>query len=1189
MNVNSIRWLFCLLMFLVVSPLQAAPGDILFQDNFERSNPGTVGNGWTVTPASAANCTGVAAVAPTATITVSGSGSTSVSSVTVNGVEILSGTTSASNQRSTVASRIDANIGNGFSATSNNNVVTITVPWSAAGYLPVVTASGGMTFAMTANAGSFGNTGCAGIDSDVTPWNVSTNLRANPTKAMFTRWSTVTVDSPVINLAGKPAASVTFWVRRGSDCFSEWPGNNQAGCNATLSAYTSVSGEEFQVQYKNSSGTWVVLSQYPTDGPPGEIFRPVIDLPADALHAGFQLRFYQPGGSGSNGTTGGAPGVRGYDYWHADDVVVTEQQATNYAGAFCDTFEGDLSRWSISGIGNASIGSTYFQTGLHGMDMRWRAVTAATRPANITGVTGNITYWLKRGTGNVTQVPNTTGSDKPEAGEDLVVEYLTTSGTWAALVPVGSFLGSGTAGQVYCPAVDTNCTTATPTTNSIAIASLINPNLTAFQLRFRLLGGSGYDMDYWHLDNVCVGAGIQPTDLSLALVSPLANSTTMLAPGQTSTIAYTVTNNGPNTEPGSITIVAALPIGLNYISSSGTNWTCSTTAVLTCTRTGPLAVGASSTVTVTVQVDVTAAGNNLPNTATVGGQSTDTNTANNTVTNYYSFGAPKFEAYEPSTTAGAISGRIYTKLAGVPFTLSVIARNNTAINTSYNKTATVDLIPRSAACVAATPALSGVTVTPSSYTYTGAGTSKDNGIHAFSFTAVNAYSSVQVRISDNNGDVGCSSDAFAIRPTSLVVTSSTANADGAGASRTNPPLILAGANFSLTATAVDGAATPNTLTGYDGTPVVNSALLQPHAGAGTAGTLTGTFGVAVSGVASGTSFTYSEVGYLRFAAAGIYDDTFTAVDQSSDCTNDFSNALDASGKYGCKFGNDAATVYFGRFIPDHFDTAVTQGCTAGGYTYSGQPFALSATARNKSGAVTQNYHGAGTLVLAKAITLSDANVAGVGTLAPVSAAASTFANGVASLTPSYTFTNRQTAPTAIKLRAVESAGGDGVSSATGTEGTTTIRSGRVHILNAYGSERLDLPMTLTVEYWNGSGWVKNTDDSCTTNVTLAKSDPVATDALATTDVFAWDTGSPGASGLGYSTAGTAAQRFNAVANAGNFNLNLRAPQKIGAMDITVTVPVWLQYGWTSAASGNPVGRATFGAFKSPLIYRRENY
>ena len=85
----------------------------------------------------------------------------------------------------------------------------------------------------------------------------------------------------------------------------------------------------------------------------------------------------------------------------------------------------------------------------------------------------------------------------------------------------------------------------------------------------------------------------------------------------------------------------------------------------------------------------------------------------------------------------------------------------------------------------------------------------------------------------------------------------------------------------------------------------------------------GAFGAAAAatGTATGT-FTYSEVGYFRFGPAGVYDDTFTAIDQSTDCTNDFSNTA-VGGKYGCKFGNAAATPYFGRFIPDHF--AVTPG------------------------------------------------------------------------------------------------------------------------------------------------------------------------------------------------------------------------------------------------------------------------
>ena len=862
MNLQILRWLLCVLLFLAAGPSLAAPGDILFQDNFERSNQGTVGNGWTVTPA----------------------------------------------------------------ATNNS-----------------------------CKGASTANTGCAGIDSDVAPWNVSTSPRANSTKSLFTRWSTVTVDSPVINLAGKPAANVTFWVRRGSDCFSEWPGNNTAGCNATLSPYTSTSGEEFQVQYKNSAGTWVVLAQYPTDGPPGEIFRPVIDLPSDALHANFQLRFYQPGGSGTTGS-GGASGVVGYDYWHADDVAVTEQAATTYSGAFCDTFEGDLSRWSVTGIGNVRIGSTFFQNGAHGMDLRWRTVTAATKPTNITGVTGNITFWLKRGAGNVTTVPNTTGSDKPETGEDLVVEYLTDTGTWAALVPTSSFLGSGTAGQVYCPAVQTNCTTATPTTNSIPIPA--NANLAAFQMRIRMLAGSGYDMDYWHVDDVCVGSAIQPTDLSMT-ISPTGNTT--LAPGATSTITLTITNNGPNVEPGAITVTETLPAGLSFVSNNS-GWTCSTTAVVTCTRTGSLAVGVSATLTLNVQADLSASGSNLPNTATVGGQSLDTSQANNTVTNTYSFVVPAFEAYEPSTTAGAISGRIYTKIAGQPFTLSVLAINSGAISTGYNKTATVDLIDGSAACVAGTTALAGVTVTPGSYTYTGAGAGKDNGIHPFSFTVTSAYRNVRIRIRDNNNAIGCSSDNFAVRPSGFAVTSSTINADSTGASSTAIPKVAAGASFSLTATA--------TALLYDGTPLLNNAVLVGHVGSVANGTVTGAFSPSApaTSVATGAAFAYSEVGYFRLGAAGVYDDSFTAVDQSSDCSNDFSNTLDASGKYGCKFGNTAATNYFGRFIPDHFDTSVTQGCATGSYTYSGQPFTLSVTARNLAGGITQNYHGAGSPVFAKALT-----------------------------------------------------------------------------------------------------------------------------------------------------------------------------------------------------------------------------
>jgi len=81
----------------------------------------------------------------TTIITVSGSSSTSVSSIKVNGVELMSGTTIADTSSSTVASRIAAAITNGgYSAKSSGSVVTVTGPASAKNQTPVITWSGGM-------------------------------------------------------------------------------------------------------------------------------------------------------------------------------------------------------------------------------------------------------------------------------------------------------------------------------------------------------------------------------------------------------------------------------------------------------------------------------------------------------------------------------------------------------------------------------------------------------------------------------------------------------------------------------------------------------------------------------------------------------------------------------------------------------------------------------------------------------------------------------------------------------------------------------------------------------------------------------------------------------------------------------------------------------------------------------------
>ncbi|MES1981476.1 MAG: PilC/PilY family type IV pilus protein [Pseudomonadota bacterium] len=97
----------------------------------------------------------------TATITVSGSSSTTVSSIKVNGNEILGSTTSSSATSSTVASNIASTINScptggwgasctaGYSATSSGSVVTITGP-AGITYTPTISKSGSMAFTATA-------------------------------------------------------------------------------------------------------------------------------------------------------------------------------------------------------------------------------------------------------------------------------------------------------------------------------------------------------------------------------------------------------------------------------------------------------------------------------------------------------------------------------------------------------------------------------------------------------------------------------------------------------------------------------------------------------------------------------------------------------------------------------------------------------------------------------------------------------------------------------------------------------------------------------------------------------------------------------------------------------------------------------------------------------------------------------
>jgi MSHA biogenesis protein MshQ len=276
----------------------------------------------------------------------------------------------------------------------------------------------------------------------------------------------------------------------------------------------------------------------------------------------------------------------------------------------------------------------------------------------------------------------------------------------------------------------------------------------------------------------------------------------------------------------------------------------------------------------------------------------------------------------------------------------------------------------------------------------------------------------------------------------------------------------------------------------------------------------------------------------------------------------------------------------GDFIPHHVDVTATAAC--GSFSYAGQPFAATVTARNAAGATTLNFDGssATTPNFAQAFSLAEATALGVGSLSGTGVAAAAFTAGVASGTPSYAFSTKATAPQSLILRASNGASGSAaITSAGYAEPAMTLRSGRLRLANAFGSANAALQVPLTLEYWSGLAWVVNSADTCTSLATSAVALSNPRDAKGNT-----------------STAGTAASSLSL--SAGRGWLTLAAPTPAGS---TLTVDIALNLGAVSAdvacqgshpattgaalpwlrsqngacaatADRDPAGRASFGIF-----------
>jgi MSHA biogenesis protein MshQ len=518
----------------------------------------------------------------------------------------------------------------------------------------------------------------------------------------------------------------------------------------------------------------------------------------------------------------------------------------------------------------------------------------------------------------------------------------------------------------------------------------------------------------------------------------------------------------------------------------------------------------------------------------------------------------------------ALTGHLYTKLAGTAFSFDVVAlkdgdNNGTAdsVETAYasdvDKDVTVELVDGSGATACA----SRVAISPAvsqTLTFTTANQLTELGRKATAnMTVAKAYPDLRCRVTDASESpsiVGCSTDNFAVRP-GAVALSTTASATPPSA--VAAPKVKAGAAFTVTAATSTAAADTYTgaLTLDTGklTAQITSQDITQQSG-GTVGTLSPASLTANQSPAPSNNGGYTEAGFLYLAPGAYRDDNFTGVDQPAGCaatnicdcvtstTGDANLAASLSGgKIGCSIGNTAA-VAFGRFIPHHLIVAISpdppgfaDSCAGSAFTYLGQSFnwatvpQVTIRAMNSAGALTQNYEGvfwklADPLAL---YTYVDASaLAAVLPLTPGTSSQdlpdTSTCNGevtipltevsgfhyvrpvmtipVTPFVPDVTLSISQAGLTDTDGVCYDLGAGVGCQGfvRTGIAGNH-LRHGQLKILNNFGPETADITRSpFEAQYYNGTGWVVNVDDTCTTGLAFcpaARISAIQPDPLAT--------------------------------------------------------------------------------------------
>jgi hypothetical protein len=419
------------------------------------------------------------------------------------------------------------------------------------------------------------------------------------------------------------------------------------------------------------------------------------------------------------------------------------------------------------------------------------------------------------------------------------------------------------------------------------------------------------------------------------------------------------------------------------------------------------------------------------------------------------------------------------------------------------------------------------------------------------------------------------SNAFVTKPGGFTLTNiiqtalpNTANPGAADASGNR--FIKAGESFSASVTAVTsgGVATPNygKESTAEGVKLTHALVAPAGGGVGvfSSGALSGFSG----GVATSTNLTWSEVGIMQLTPS-VSDGDYLGV---GDVT-------------GTASGN------IGRFYPDHF--LITPGIAVpacGTFTYFAQdgidtPFTL--TAQNVANGTTTNYTGSFAKLGLTAwsnfsFTATPALPAGTTFAASATAPTGTWGSGTTNVTAKHQI-SRPTALTGVTNVTVSAkpVDADGVTTAAAVAlvTATPLRTGRLRLLNFYGSELLPARVEYRVESWNGTNWITNTAD---TNCSALVAGNLARPGLGAPTVAY----SNGVGSITFPVSGVGNYDIAANLNAAGNDTSCNAAHPAGT---AVGNKPWLQFGWCAGGNKDPNARIRLGSPKSPYIYLRERY